>query len=74
MILAHRKQNILGSISELGSILGDINCSAPKTSTETGRNTEMRLCVPIIIDRNDGTLILQVHAFPNKRINKLEDE
>lgn len=75
MILAQRKQNILGSISEFGSILRDINCPAQKTSTETERNTtDLRLCVPIIIDRNDGTLILQVHAFPNESINKTVDE
>lgn len=56
---AHWKQNILRSISELGSILGNVDCSAQKTNTETGRNiTDMRLYVPIIIDRNNVTPIL----------------
>lgn len=67
MILAHREQNILGSISELGSILGNTNCSTQKTSTEIGQNTtDMRLCVPIKINRNDVTSIFQVPAFLNE--------
>lgn len=43
MALAHKEQNIPGSISEPGNILEDDDCSAQKTSAETGRNiTDMR--------------------------------
>lgn len=53
------EQNIPGSICEQGSILEDVNCSAQKTSAETGRKiTDMRLYVQIVIDKNNATSIL----------------
>lgn len=67
MAFAHMEQNIPGSICEQGSILEDVNCSAQKTSAETGRKiTDMRLYVQIVIDKNNATSILQAPASPNE--------